>query len=334
MRKSGIALVFLGLFLLTGAALAPTYVYNALAVMPANADITVVATSSDGKPATYFDLSTLKEVSAPLKSITVVHGDPDAAADAGEDVDVWDAYACTGPATTTCTSESLPLSGSRTLLALDAHTGQTVAWDGAYVESGGHRDDDPGIDGYVYKLPFNVAKRTYAWWNGDLGATADLRYTGTATIQGLDVYRFTQTIPPTKTGTIDLPGALAGSPQPTVTGDQMVSSVLDVTVEPETGVAITRTLSIDNYVAVGGRRVLTTTRGTFEVDERTVTDTVDEYQPLATELYLLRRGIPIGAGIAGLLATATGILLLTRAHPPTDRRTTRDVPSQPKKATR
>jgi hypothetical protein len=318
MRKASVALVFLGLFLMTAAVLAPTYVYRQLAVIPGDADLTVTAVSAKGQPATYFDLSALKEVSAPLKSIAVVHGEPKAGADAsdrlGRKVVVWDSYTCTGLATATCTTESLPLTGERLRLAFDAHTCDVLNWDGAYRETGGQREDRPRLTGYIYKLPFDVGKRTYAWWDPALGAAADLRYSGRTTVQGLDVYRFVQTIPPTRTGTIDLPGGLVGAAEPTVAGDQMVSSRLELTVEPESGVIVTRKLSIDNFVAVAGRRILTTTRGTFVLDERTVSDTVKTYGPIATTLYLSRRGVPVGAGILGALALVAGVVLAVRAH--------------------
>lgn len=71
----------------------------------------------------------------------------------------------------------------------------------------------PRIQGEAYlKFPFDVRKRAYRWWDNTLGDTVVLRYRGTEKVLGHTGYRFTGSVPPTRTGTRLVPGRLVGLP--------------------------------------------------------------------------------------------------------------------------
>ena len=84
----------------------------------------------------------------------------------------------------------------------------------AFVRPGEENFD--GFRGQYFKMPFNTQKTDYVWWDGDLGNAADpaevdedswlAKYEGEETIDGLNTYKFVQTIPDTKTGDARHPG--------------------------------------------------------------------------------------------------------------------------------
>lgn len=315
-------LVGLGAFLVVTGLGSRYYAYERLAVMPLDAQIDAVAATAPDAPATYFDIAQLKEVQGGLTNRTRIRGDVAASKDAsdetGQDAVVWASYACTGPSDEDCMKTYFPLSGALESTAFAAHGSQVLDWDGAYRETNGERDDAPDTSGYVFKLPFNAGKHDYTWYNADLGTSVPLHYDRQTTVKGLRTYRYTEDVEPTKVGTIDLPGALAGSDEPTVTGDIVYSAHLEMDVEPESGVAMTTVSSPDKWVEVDGTKVLTMIRGTFSLTDETVTDNVDTYKPLATQLKLVRTWVPLAAVAAGILALLAGLLLMLRRRPTTE----------------
>ena len=312
-------LVALGSFLVVAGLLAKLYAYDRLAVMPVDAQIDSVAATSPDAPATYFDISQLKEVTGGLTNRTKIRGDVAAAEEATEDLGtdavVWASYACTGPSEENCLTDPLPLSGAAEVTAFAAHGSQVLDWDGNYRESDGELDDDPATTSYVYKLPFNVEKRDYTWYNGDLAQPAKVKYDGVTEVNGLRTYAFVQDVAATKVGTVDLPGSLVGSDEPSVTGDVYFTGHLSMDVEPESGVAMTTTSDMDKWVEVNGKRVLTMIKASFSMTDATVTDNVDTYRPLALGLKALRIWAPIAGLVLGFLLIAAGILISRRHHP-------------------
>jgi len=79
MKKVSFILMAVGAFLVTAGLLARFYAYERVAVMPGNPDMTIVAETAPDDPATYFDLSQLKEVEGPLENISHVRGNVEAA---------------------------------------------------------------------------------------------------------------------------------------------------------------------------------------------------------------------------------------------------------------
>lgn len=318
MTKVNYALIALATFLITFGLGAKYYAYPHLAVMPATPQINSVATTPEGQPATYFDLPTLKEVTGPLENRATIRGDLVAAEDArsvsGQDVVVWTAYGCTGVGGEDCRENPFPLSGAIDKIALGTSTSAVVPWPGAYQETGGKTSSSPINQGYVFKLPFGTQKATYPWWHAATNTAEPLLYRGTTTVQGLRVYRFEQVIEPRKVGTIDLPGSVLGSSDATVTADRMAGTRTEMTIEPETGVAITRIVHPTSFLAIDGRKVLTLIDGTFVVDQATVDTTVAAYKPLALGLKALRLWVPLTFIPLGVLLLALVAIRSVRAR--------------------
>jgi hypothetical protein len=311
-------LAALGVLMLVAGLGARYFVYDRMAVMPADAKIDAVAETAPDAPATFFDMANSRQVTAALVNRTEVRGDVAAAKylsrDIDQDVVVWDSHTCTGPAPGNCLDDGQSLSTAQEATAFSSHGSRVVKWSGAYLEADGRRDEEPKTTGYVFKLPFNVGKHDYTWYDADLGRSVALTYEGDSKVQGLGTYHFVEEVPATEVGTMDLPGALVGSGEPTVQGTIMYSKHLAMDVEPETGVPITTDAHPQKWVEVNGQKVVTMIDGNFSLTEQTVDDSVDKYQSLALGLKVLRVWAPLLGLLIGLPCLLLGLGLIVRSR--------------------
>lgn len=311
-KKLGTVALFLGAFLLALAALSKFYMYDQLAVVPQNTKTTSISATAPGADAEYLDIAAgLKVTNGPLKSTRIVVGNvkesKQASKDLGRDIAVWDTFSCTDKPEFDCGSGDTPLSGTTDKVAFDRNTGETVNWDGARTESGGVKTRG-SFAGHYFKFPFDTQKKTYKFWDGTLREATDAKYVGEGTVKGLKVYKFTQTIEPTKTGTLAVPGTLVGvTDKPTVVADRFYSNVRSFSVEPVTGVIIVGGESQDGYLALDGERKLTTTKAVLQYTDKNTADTVDTYKSKATLLSAVKTTVPLVAGILGILLLAIGV---------------------------
>jgi hypothetical protein len=313
-KKLGTAAVFLGTFVLVLAVLSKFYMYDRLAVVPLNNETTSISETAPGEDGTYLDVAAgLKVTEAPLRSTRIVRGDVDASKKASDELDrdiaVWDTYSCTAPATFDCGSGETPLSAADETVAFDRKTGESVKWSGTKSEADGETNEGFEFKGQYFKFPFDTKKKTYQFWDGTLNDATPAKYVGEGDVDGLKVYKFEQTIEPVKTGTIDVPGDLVGSPEPTVTADRIYSNVRTFSVEPVTGVIVVGGEAQDGYLELDGERVLTTTQATLQYTDENTADTVDEYKPKATLLTAVKTWIPIGGAILGVVLIGLGLFL-------------------------
>ena len=337
MRKLGIAALFLGAFLLALAALSKFYMYDRLAVVPYNTETTNTSATAPGNDAEYLDVAAgLKISEGPLKNTKVLTGnvaESKKASDAlDRDVAVWDYFNCTAPADFNCGSGETPLSLNIDRVAFDRHTGETVAWEGSYNETGGEKTQPASFEGLYFKFPFDTQKETYPFWDGTLKKTVDAKYVGEGEVKGLKVYKFEQVTPPTANGTIDVPGDLVGSDETTVTADRIYSSTSYYSVEPVTGVIVVGRTVQDSYLEVDGVRKVTTTQADLQYSDATITDTVDEYKSTSALLGAVQSTIPLVGLILGLLLLLFGAVGLRRGRQKAGRHTPSDPDREPEKA--
>ncbi|MGH3459383.1 DUF3068 domain-containing protein [Aeromicrobium sp.] len=312
MRKLGTVALFFGAFLLALAALTRFYMYDRLAVAPFNNTSTSISETKAGADAEYLDIKKLEVVSGPLKSTRIVSGDVKqgkaVSKDLRQDVVVWHTYSCTGKPDFDCSAGKTPLSGTTDLVAFDRTSGAAVTWAGATSESGGEKTEPAGFEGQYFKFPFDTQKKSYKFWDGTIDRATTVEYVGEGEIDGLGVYEFRQTIEPTKSGTIDVPGDLVDENAATVTADRMYSNVRTFSVEPTTGVILVGGEQQDSFLAVDGERRLTTTKATLEYTDETTQGFVDEYESKALLLGLVKSTIPLVGLVLGVLLIGLGLL--------------------------
>ncbi|MFE9764533.1 DUF3068 domain-containing protein [Streptomyces sp. NPDC005808] len=312
-KASPVSLILLGLgtFLLVLAPLLAWYVKPHAAVNPIDIDQTAVYTGTGS----VFDVTKVETV--PDQKITVtqkVRGDVAASETSGNGV--WDVT------TTVDTDKSLPAADPHDALEFTPHR---WVMDRATNKPVHCCQEKPYIQGEAYlKFPFDVQKRAYRWWDNSLGATVTLNYRGTKKIQGYAGYRFTGTVPATRTGTRLVPGAIVGEPERSqvLAEEWYANHLVELVVDQRTGRVL--------YAQVGPRKTLRAPGGTEDaavlLDAEKLaftTDTqkfaVDRAKEESGQLRAVGETLPIGAGALGLVLAAVGVVLVVRGrtHPDT-----------------
>ena len=303
-RTSPFSLVLLGLgtFLLVLAPLLVWYVHPRAAVNPIDIDTTAVYTGRGS----VFDTDRVETV--PDQKITItqrVRGDVADSERSGNAV--WDVI------TTVDTDKSLPAADPHDALAFTPHR-----WvlDRRTTKPVHCCEETSRIEGEAYlKFPFDVQKRSYQWWDNTLGDTVVLRYRGTAKVQGYTGYRFTASVPPTKSGTRLVPGSIVDLPdRPQVLAEEWYANHgIELIVDQRTGRVLRaqtgpkQTLRApgadeDAAVLLDAEKIVFT--------DRTQKEAVRQAERDSGQLRLLGETLPVGAAVAGgLLAVAGGVLL-------------------------
>jgi hypothetical protein len=323
-KKIGAAVCLgLGVFLLVVAGLSKWYAYERLALVPLDQDTVSV---SYGPDATYLNVAAEGGPAietGDLVSTRRVVGDVEASQLASDELDrdvaIWSTYSFTNPAESRDDGQN-PLSGRLDYVAFDRHTGEAIDCCETYTQSGMDPETEQVADpvemtfeGNYFKLPFNTQKKDYTFWDGTIGDTRPLVYEEEEELDGLTVYRFSQTIPPTDVDVekhTEVPGSLVGFRRPSVQTDRMYSNVRTLWIEPETGVIIKAEEDQLSTLDIDGEPVATITEVTIGYDENTIAGNVDEYSSLSSQLKLIRVTVPLVGLIGGVLLVMVGALLL------------------------
>ncbi|MGW3815480.1 DUF3068 domain-containing protein [Streptomyces sp. NPDC005046] len=299
-------LVGLGTFLLVLAPMLVWYVEPRAAVNPIDIDTTAVYTGTGS----VFDVEKVETVPGQNITVTqVVRGDVADSERSGKAV--WDVT------TTVDTDGSLPAADPHD--ALEFTPGRWVT-DRRSNQPAHCCQESPYYEGEAYlKFPFDVQKRAYRWWDNSLGAPVTLHYKGIKKIRGYEGYRFTGTVPATRTGTRLVPGAIVGEPQRSqvLAEEWYANHLIDLVVDQRTGRVI--------YAQVGPRRTLRAPGvekdAAVLLDSRklaftaaTQRDQVEQAKTESGQLRLLGETLPIGAGVLGFVLALVGAVLMVRGR--------------------
>ncbi|NYE38738.1 hypothetical protein F4692_003889 [Nocardioides cavernae] len=309
----------LGVFVLGVALLARFYAYDRLAVVPLDQDTVSV---SEGPGATIFDIASQQEITVDLVSTRNVVGDVEASEEAsdelGRDIAVWETLVYTDEPGAVVDADNPPRSGTHDRVAFDRHTGEAVACCDTFTSTssddrGEEIRDTIAFKGLYFKFPFQTEQKTYQFWDGSLGEAVDIDFKGTETIEGLETYRFEQTIPPSDIGDITAPASFFGIDEDgDVTLDRVYGNTRTLWIEPETGVIIRGQEDQLTVAEYEGEQVATLTDVTIGYNPETIKDNAETYSALATQLKAIRIWVPIGGAILGLILLAAGLVLLLR----------------------
>lgn len=320
-KRLGVILSGVGMFLLGVALLARFYAYDQLAVVPLDQDTVSV---SEGPGATIFDIASQQEITVDLVSTRNVVGDVPASEEAsdelGQDVAVWETLVYTDEPGAVVSADNPPRSSTFDRVAFDRHTGEAVTCCDTFTsttvdDNGDEVRNTIDFEGQYFKFPFQTEQKTYQFWDGSLGEARDIEFQETETIEGLKVYRFEQQIEPTTVGNIDAPASFFGiDEEGDVTLDRVYSNTRTLWIEPETGVIIR---GQEDQLAVAeyeGEQVATLTDVVIGYNPDTISENVDTYSALATQLKAIRIWVPLGGGILGLLLLVAGLVMLRRGR--------------------
>jgi hypothetical protein len=319
-RLFSTALVGLGAFLIMAAVLVKFYAHPNLATMPTNYEST---TELQAEGATIFDAATLAPITTDLEISSYTVADSDVSAPDG--VDVWvnrssilrgdvEGATCDPnvdaalPGCFQQSSERVPFDAQSGAAAACPDCGSTV--DEQYVDGDRYavRQVEVTRSGQIYKGPFDMAKEDLQWWDSAIGEATTMEYVGTEDIEGLETYKFVQTIEPTDIGTQDLPGAVFGTTDPTVTATTMYSMVRTIWFEPVTGAPVKRVEDRNQYFEADGQQVPAFV-GIVEYTPDTVSNLVSDSKTSAFVLGGMVWLFPLTMIVLGLVAIAAGLQL-------------------------
>jgi Porin PorA len=159
-------------------------------------------------------------------------------------------------------------------------------------------------EGLINKFPFDVEKKTYPFWDGDVGNAVDIGYVGTTNLFGLDTYEFQYTVK-------DVPINIADDDPATPEDDAIpgtYDNVVTVYVDPKTGSIVKSGQDQQQYLEDGTPAAdvkLTQTDASVKV-------AVDDAKKAGTQLTILLTVLPIVGFVGGLLCLLGGIALLLR----------------------
>ena len=149
------------------------------------------------------------------------------------------------------------LSFSNEGVSFDRKTAEATNCCGDFKSSGSLEDPDATApiehEGLFFKFPFDVQKKTYQWWDGDLGAAQDMEYVREEQLEGVNTYVFRQSTPKTEVTSRDVPKALFGdSASGNVSARVMYGNVRTLWIEPNTGVLIKGQEELDKSLQAEG----------------------------------------------------------------------------------
>lgn len=306
-RVIGVILAGLGAFLIAAAVLLPTWVAGQVVKFPLNENETATLQASN---ASYFSTTTLKPVTGvTMKATYTISGDP---AKGSSATAVWNLTTDVEDITHHQTVQKL----TRTF-AFGRRTGQLVDCCGANV-NGDATVKQTGLVGYVF--PFGTQQQTYMVFDTTLGRPAPFVYSGTATVQGIPVYKFIENIAPTQVATLTVPGTLVGAKAGLVKVGEFDQARLVYYVDPQTGalIDVNSFQEVTGHLPAGGAPLVL-----YDSDLVVTPSSLAEIVALdssgRSELALLTTVLPLVFGIVGGIALLAGIAFELRGRTRRDR---------------
>lgn len=300
-RVLGVVLTGLGAFFLMVALLFRFYMPGQVIKFPLNEYSVSTLT---GTNVSYFSSQTSAEVTgATVRAASTVQGD---VAAGSSSTAVWNDI--TGVFDIThSSSPGTAISYSTERLAFDRRSGLLVNCCGAEI---GTKPVKMSGQGFVW--PIGTQQQTYKIFDTTLLKPEPVTFTGTSTVDGMNVDIFTEYINNQKLGTVSLPGSLVGINQPTVALPEFLSAVNTYYVDPGTGSPVKLVQSENESLSnpTTGGTALTLLRGTLTTTPKSIAAAVHTARSSDTEISWVQDIGPVIGLLVGLVLLVLGILLL------------------------
>ncbi|WP_327109143.1 DUF3068 domain-containing protein [Nonomuraea glycinis] len=298
-RVVGSVLIAVGAFLIV---LAPLVRFQvAPALIAAKADYYLIS-KLEATGAQYFSVPDGKVLTADLDITVTTRGDVKEAV--GDRV-VWDEFTSVNDVT-----NSKPgISFSERRSAFDKRTGVGLNCCGVSV------DKEPvQLQGQIYKFPFDMEKRTYLVFNSTAGKALEARFVGEDKVNGLDVYKFEQVVPETKTETRNVPAALFDMGESgDVQLDRFYSGTNTYWVEPVTGAPVRQEQQRHEVLkSQDGTERAKAFVADAKMTDKTVQELVDSAIDGRSQVTLIRTTIPLVLLIVGVVMLVVGVWMFRR----------------------
>jgi hypothetical protein len=297
-RNIGLVLAGLGVFLIVMAVVLPTWIVGQVVKFPLNEYQTATLAASN---ASYFSVTSLTEkTGVSMEATYTIKGDGAAGTSSTA---VWNEYSYVYDQTNHQAVQEMTRR-----FAFDRKTGELTMCCGANV-SGDSSVQQRGLVGYVF--PIGTKKQTYQVFDTTLNKPVPFPFAGTATVRGVETYKFTEDVAPVQVATQTVPGSLVGMSAASVTLPEFYEIHLVYYVDPATGALInvqehqTTTLRTPS----AGAQALLLFDANLKVTPASLTAIVKLDTNGRNELTLLKVILPLVLGIVGLIALVTGLLL-------------------------
>jgi hypothetical protein len=318
-RTAGYLLIGLGIFLLALAPLARWYVAPRVTVAPLGCTDTsaickdrVNLSPSEGTAVSLFDPATLTtRTNVALVGVERVRADV-AASQGSDNRTVYD------ESQTVSDSSGTLVVADTMRIPFNGQSSQMIDCCGGNVD-GTPIADYSGIN--PLKFGFDIEKKTYLYFDRTINKATPMEFKDVETIDGVDVYKFVQTIEPTQTGTLEVPGDLVGSTEAAVTAPRFYSNIRTVWVEPVTGVIVKGSEQQKQTLrGSDGSDKLTLIEATLAFTDANVTASAAGAKDAAGKLGLIKTTIPLVGLVGGLVLLGLGVFLaLGGRREPVDR---------------
>lgn len=301
-RAIGLGLLGLGAFVLAAALCVRLFLEPALVKLPLDQKADPVAIGSGVDFFSQGELKQYRGLDATVRQH--VKGDPTADG-AGSDVAVWNFGSVMTDA------DGMQLDASTYRVCLDRRTAEAVDCPSDHV----NYDKGVTIEGLTLTFPFGTEQKDYPLFNTTTGKAFPARFDGVEKLQGLEVYRFVQTIPETVLREAEVPGSLVGSTKPSVTVEAVYSNERTLWVEPVSGVIVTAEEHPKAELrGPAGETGPTMLAGDFAADEKTVSAGVTRAVDSRDKINLVKTILPLSmTGLGVLLLIVGGLLVRRRA---------------------
>ncbi|GAA3162052.1 DUF3068 domain-containing protein [Blastococcus jejuensis] len=261
---------------------------------------------ADGTGITMFDFGTMSEVDGVTGTVyQTVEGQP-GHPDADDDTAVWNFGSVIED------DEGTILNEGSYRACIDRGTAESAPdCSAAFVD----KYPEARIEGLTLTFPFHTEQRDYELFNLSAAASFTAEFVAVEEIDGLEVYRFEQTIPETVVREEEIPGAMAGEPDETsVAGEFVYSNVRTLWVEPTSGVIVTaeeRPVTVLRGPA--GNTGVTWLSGTFTATAETTREGVERAEDTRSQIVLIETTVPLSLAGLGVLLVIGGVLVGRRA---------------------
>ncbi|WP_017576175.1 DUF3068 domain-containing protein [Nocardiopsis kunsanensis] len=294
-RTVAVVLIALGVFCLAMAPLMRTWVASSLMKTPLDYYSELVNTGQ----ADYFNIEDVEQVEdAEVEAHTTVRAD---VASSSDETVVWDQFTWIKDSET-----DFGISSTSRRAGHDRVTGEGVDCCDPMVD-----DESVTQNGQLWKFPFFTEQRDYEFYETTIRETLPIEFDGVETIDGVEAYRFVQTVEPTVIDEQTVPREVAGlEGDGDVTGDVEYSVTRTYWIEPNSGAPINLSEDQKRVVVVDGEEVLTMLEGELSYNDETIDNAIANTEQARKFLPLLHTTLPIGALIAGVGLIGVAVVLL------------------------
>jgi Porin PorA len=189
-----------------------------------------------------------------------------------------------------------------TIYAMDRVTGEEAQCDCG---------ETPGIQGQTLKFPFGTKKeRTYQFFDVTTHKAFPAVYVRTEKVAGLTTYLFQSDVSPTQIGTLDVPGALIGSTEKTVSAARWANATTSLWVEPDTGAIIKASQISSQWLMEGDRFALTLANTNFTNSDASIESTASKVRTKFIQLRFVELWLPFFGPLIGIVLIVVGLVLL------------------------